>query len=104
MVKKLSGHELDELVSAGKTVVCDFFATWCMPCRMLSQVMEPLSEQFGDRAEFVKVDIDEDGDLAASLGIMSIPDVYIFSGGGVKTHSVGFLPEEELRAFLSENL
>ena len=103
-MRAISGKELDELVSGGKTVVCDFRADWCMPCRMLGQVLEELEGEFREKAEFVQVDIDENGDLAASLGIFSIPDVYIFSGGGVKTHSVGFLPEEEMRDFLSENL
>ena len=71
---------------------------------MLAPVMEKLSEEFGEKAEFVKVDVDENGDLAASLGIFSIPDVYIFADGGVKTHNLGYLPEEQMRAFLKENL
>ena len=104
MIKEVSGRELDALVEEGKTVVCDFFATWCMPCRMLGQVMEPLSEEFKDRATFVKVNVDENGDLAASLGIFSIPDVYIFADGKVKTHNLGFLPEEQLREFFTQNL
>ena len=104
MIKEISGRELDALVEEGKTVVCDFFATWCMPCRMLGQVMETLAEEFKDRATFVKVNVDENGDLAASLGIFSIPDVYIFEGGKVKTHNLGYLPEEQLREFLTQNL
>ena len=84
MVKEVSGHELDELVSSGKTVVCDFWASWCGPCRMLGPVVEKLSEEFGERAQFVKVNVDDNGDLAASLGIFSIPDVFIFADGAVK--------------------
>ncbi len=104
MIKEISGRELDALVEEGKTVVCDFFATWCMPCRMLGQVMEPLAEEFKEKATFVKVNIDENGDLAASLGIFSIPDVYIFADGKVKTHNLGYLPEEQLREFFTQNL
>ncbi len=104
MVKEMSGRELDELVSQKKTVVCDFWASWCGPCRMLSPVMETLSEEFKERAEFVKVNVDDNGDLAASLGIFSIPDVYIFADGEVKTHNLGFLPEDAMREFLEENL
>ena len=95
MVKTMTGKELDELVSKGGTVVCDFWAEWCGPCRMLSPVMDKLSEEFGDKAEFAKVNVDEDGDLAASLGIFSIPDVFVFADGQVKTHNLGYLPKEQ---------
>ncbi len=104
MIKELSGQELDALVEEGGLVVCDFWASWCGPCRMLGPVLEKLSEEFGERAEFVKVNVDENGDLAASLGIFSIPDVYVFSDGAVKAHNLGYLPEEEMRRFLEENL
>lgn len=104
MVKEMSGRELDALVEKGGVVVCDFFATWCMPCRMLGQVLDALSEEFAEKAEFVKVNVDENGDLAASLGIFSIPDVYIFADGGVKTHNLGYLSEEQMREFLTQNL
>ncbi len=103
MVKVLSGRELDALVETGAKIVCDFWATWCGPCRMLAPVLEELSEEF-EGVQFVKVDVDENGDLAASLGIFSIPDVYIFADGKVKTHSPGYLPKEQMRAFLQANL
>ncbi len=103
-MKEMTGKELETLVEAGKTVVCDFWAPRCMPCRMLAPILETLSAEFGDRATFAKINVDEDGDLAASLGIYAIPDIVIFEGGAVKTHSVGYASEEELRAFFSENL
>lgn len=103
-MKELTGQELDELVSSGKTVVCDFWAPWCGPCRMLGPVLEKLSEEFEGEAEFVKVNVDDNGDLAASLGIFSIPDVYVFEGGQVKTHNLRFLPEEQMREFLKANI
>ena len=99
MLKELTGRELDALVEQGGLVVCDFW-----PCRMLGPVLEKLSEEFGEKAEFVKVNVDENGDLAASLGIFSIPDVYVFSDGAVKAHNLGYLPEEEMRLFLAANL
>ncbi len=104
MVREVSGKELDELVGQGKTVVCDFWAAWCGPCRMLGPVMEELSEEYAGRADFVKVNVDDDGDLAASLGVFSIPDVFVFTEGQVKNHSLGFVPKEQMRAFLEENL
>lgn len=104
MVKEVSGRELDELVSKGGKVVCDFFAGWCGPCRMLAPAMEKLSEEFEGRAEFVKVNVDENGDLAASLGIFSIPDVFVFENGETKDHNLGYLPEGQMREFLAKNI
>ena len=104
MIEEMTGQELDKLVESGETVVCDFWATWCGPCRMLGPILEKLSEEFEGRAKFVKVDVDKNGDLAASLGIFSIPEVYVFADGQVKTHNLGFLPEEEMREFLEKNI
>lgn len=103
-VKEIGGEELKQLLGEGKTVVCDFWATWCGPCRMLAPVLDKLAGEFSARAEFVKIDIDENPEIAAELGIMSIPDVFVFADGAVKTHSLGFVPEEQLRAFLEENV
>ena len=104
MIQEMTGQELDKLVDSGETVVCDFWANWCGPCRMLGPILEKLSDEFEGKAKFVKVDVDQNGDLAASLGIFSIPEVYIFADGQVKTHNLGFLPEEEMREFLKTNI
>ena len=71
---------------------------------MLSPVLETLSEEFREQATFAKVNVDENGDLAASLGIFSIPDVYVFENGEVKDHNLGYLPEDAMRRFLAKNL
>lgn len=103
MVKEMTGKELDELVETGAKVVCDFFATWCGPCRMLSPIMEELSEEF-EGVVFAKVDVDKNGDLAASLNVFSIPDVFVFADGETKAHNLGFLPKEQMKEFLKNNL
>lgn len=103
-VKEISGDELKQLVEDGKTVVCDFWATWCGPCRMLGPVLEKVAEEFAERAEFVKVNVDESAQTAAEFGIMSIPDVYVFEDGQIKTHQLGYAPENAMREFLEENI
>lgn len=104
MVKEMSGKELDELVETGKKVVCEFWAPWCGPCRMLGPIVEELSEEFSSKAEFAKVNIDEDPALAASLEVYSIPDVFIFENGEKKDHSLGYLPKSRLKEFFEKNL
>ena len=103
-VKEINGKELEELVSSGQKVVCDFWASWCGPCRMLAPVLEELAEEFAGKAAFVKVNVDENGEAAAKYGVMSIPDVFVFEGGKVKTQQLGYVPVPAMRAFLQENL
>ncbi len=103
-VKEVNGKELEELVNSGKTVVCDFWASWCGPCRMLAPVLDGLAAEFSDRASFVKVNVDDEGAAAAKYGVMSIPDVFVFEGGAVKAHNLGYLPESAMRAFLEKNI
>ena len=103
-VREVKGEELLALVKEGKTVVCDFWATWCGPCRMLAPVLDKVAEEFAGRAEFVKVDVDESGDVAQKMGIMSIPDVFICDTDKMKKLPPGYGPESAMRAFLSENL
>ena len=103
MVKAVDQAEFDQLLQSGKVFVCDFWASWCGPCRMLAPVMEAVSECFPE-AEFVKVNVDENDALAARYGVMSIPFVAIFDGGNLKAKSIGYLPEEQMKEFLELNL
>ena len=103
-MKQLTQQQFNELIAGGKPVVCDFFATWCGPCKMLAPVLEEVSAGYADRAEFVKVDVDEAPALAAKYGIMSIPFVAVFKNGELSAKSVGFMPESEAREFLNGNL
>lgn len=103
-VKEVTGGQLKELLKEGKKVVCDFWASWCGPCRMLAPVMDAVAEEFSDRAQFVKVNIDESPEIAEEFTVMSIPDVFVFEGGEVKAHNLGYVPESAMRAFLEKNI
>lgn len=101
---QLNTEKFDELIKGEKPVVCDFFATWCGPCKMLAPVMEKMEEEYGDKAEFVKVDIDENMPLSARYGIMSIPLVAVFKNGEMTAKSLGYMSKSEMSEFLKENL
>lgn len=104
MVEQIDAKKFDELLKGEKPVVCDFYATWCNPCKMLAPVMENCSEKYGDKAVFVKVDIDENFDLAARYGIMSIPLVGVFKDGEMVQKSLGFMPQSEADEFFDKSL
>ena len=100
MVKTFDGAAFRAAMEEKKTLVVDFWATWCGPCRMLSPVMEKLSDEYAGRAEFVKIDVDENPDLAREYGIMSIPCVMVFKGGALAGKNVGFVPQSAMKEFI----
>ena len=100
-MKVLNSNEFNDAIKSG-TVVVDFYADWCGPCKMLGPVMESAAEKIGD-VKFYKVNVDESEDVAARYGIMSIPSVFLFKDGNLKAKSVGFIPEEEVIAWVNKN-
>ena len=103
-MEQINKEKFDELLKGDKPVVCDFFATWCGPCKMLAPVMEEVGKEFEDKAVFVKVDIDENMELSTRYGIMSIPLVVIFKDGEPIAKSLGYTTKDETREFLQNNL
>lgn len=85
----------EEVLNSEKTVVLDFFATWCGPCKMLGQVLEQLDAEQKD-VKIVKVDIDENPDLRKAWEISTVPSVFFIKDGEVKDSAVGFLPKPVL--------
>lgn len=100
-MKQIDMAQFDELIKGEKPVVCDFFATWCGPCKMLAPVLEKLSSEYEGQAEFVKVDIDKNPELAVRYGIMSIPYVAVFIGGEMADKSIGYMSADEAKDFIS---
>ena len=89
----------EEVLKSEKTVLVDFWATWCGPCRMLAPVIEEISEENTD-IKFCKIDVDEEPELAAEYGIQSIPTLIVFKDGKAVNKSVGVIPKDEIIALL----
>jgi putative thioredoxin len=95
-----------EVLEASKTVpvVVDFWAPWCAPCRQLKPILEKLEQEYGGRFKLVKLNSDENQDLAAAFGVRSIPDVMAFKDGKAVSHFLGAQPERQVRAFIESLL
>ncbi len=103
-MEQINTEKFDELLKGDKPVVCDFFATWCGPCRMLAPVMDKVSAEFADKAVVVKVDIDQNAELAVRYGIMSIPLVAVFKNGEKTADLLGYTDANGMTEFLNKNL
>ena len=93
-----------EVVKSDRPVLVDFWATWCGPCMMLGPVVAEIAEERKDVIKVGKVNVDEEPELAAKFGIMSIPAVLLFKNGEVVANSVGYISKEDMNAFVSANI
>lgn len=94
MVTNYAGNNFNDLIK--ERVLVDFYANWCGPCKMLSPVLESVS----DEVKILKVNVDEYQDLAKYYGVMSIPCIILFDKGKEVKRNVGFMPESKLRDFI----
>lgn len=85
-----------EVLHSDKPVLIDFWAPWCGPCRMLSPVISEIAEEYGDKVKVCKVNVDDEGELAASFNVMSIPTLVVVKNGKVTNSAVGVRPKAQI--------
>ena len=101
---EITSTNLNETIKNNDLVFIDFWATWCGPCKKLSPTLDEVSEEFGDRVNIVKVDVDESEDLAMTYGIRSVPTVLFFKNGQQVDKFVGALPKSEIVSKIENQL
>jgi thioredoxin 1 len=102
-VKTLYGKNFEEFVSQSSMAVVDFYADWCMPCRIMAPRMEELSGEM-DNVAFAKLNVDESNDIAQRFGVTSIPTIIIFKEGKQVDEIVGAVPKEKVRETIEKYL
>lgn len=94
----------DEVVKSDLPVLVDFWAEWCMPCKMVEPVLAELAKEFEGKASIARVNVDEEGELAARFDVVSIPSLLLFKKGQVVDQQVGAAPKEILAEMLQKHL
>jgi len=91
-----------EVLQNDKPVIVDYWAEWCGPCRMVAPVLEEIANEYGDKIDVVKLNIDDNPGVAQRYQIMAIPTMSVFSGGEVVKQIVGAKPKSALLRELAE--
>lgn len=94
----------DKVTGAKGTVLVDFFATWCGPCKMIAPAVEQLAEEYAGKAAVYKLDVDEAQEIALEYKVMSIPTLIFFKDGQETERIRGALSKAELTEALERNL
>ena len=89
----------EEVLNSEKPVLVDFWASWCGPCRMVSPIVDEIAAERSD-IKVVKINVDEQPELAGRFGIMSIPTLLVMKGGEVVAQSMGAKPKNQILAML----
>lgn len=104
MVNVTDRNFKSEVLEDQGVVLVDFWAPWCMPCKMLGPIIEKLGKDYEGRAKVVKVNVDENPAVSFQYQIRAIPTVMVFKGGQEKERIPGLLPEKALKQILDREL
>ncbi len=96
--------DFKKIISEDKPVLVDFFATWCGPCRLQGPILEQVKSRIGDSASILKIDIDQNGPLAAEYNVRSVPTLILFKNGEAVWRAVGLQQADVLEQKLREHM
>ncbi len=95
MALKITDENFEGLLNEGKPLVLDFWAEWCGPCRLVSPIIDELSEEYEGRVNIGKMNVDENDDVISQFGIRNIPTILFFKNGQLADKIVGAMPKDK---------
>ncbi|MFD0868108.1 thioredoxin [Chlamydia abortus] len=102
-IVNVSDQSFNEEVESTGTVLVDFWAPWCGPCKMIAPVLEELDGEIGDQVKIAKLNVDENPESASRFGVMSIPTLILFKDGKPVDKVVGFQSKDALKGVISRH-
>lgn len=103
-VVHLTNSNFDEIIRRNSLVLVDFYADWCMPCRMMAPVVEELAKELAGKVLVGKINVDENPDIADRFQVFSIPTLVIIKSGREVDRIIGFVPKSQVEARLKKYL
>jgi thioredoxin 1 len=104
-LKKVSDNTFqNEVLGSAQPVLVDFTAVWCGPCRMLDPVVSQLAQDWEGKVKVVKLDVDDDPDIAMQYQVMGVPTLMLFVNGEMRQRLTGYQPKERILAKLAEHI
>lgn len=86
----------DKVGNSDKPVIIDFYADWCGPCKMIAPILDEIAEEYSDKVDVYKINVDENPELASKYSVMSIPNVISFKNGNIYKRVLGAVPKDDL--------